>query len=53
MGQPWPLFAYFVIFKHKLCRKTVGLSGIRTRIIVVEGKHADHFTTTMAQQHIF
>ena len=31
--------------------KTVGFSGIRTRIVGVEGKHADHLTTTMAQNY--
>ena len=39
----------FVLFKHKFYRKTVGVSGIRTRIVGVEGKHADHLTTTTAQ----
>ena len=39
----------FVLFKHNLYRKTVGVSGIRTRIIGVEGEHADHLTTTTAQ----
>ena len=24
----------------------LGFSGIRTQIVVVEGEHADHFTTT-------
>ena len=39
----------FVLFKHNLYRKTVGISGIRTRIVGVEGEHADHLTTTTAQ----
>ena len=27
-------------------RKTVGFSGIQTRIVGAEGEHADHLTTT-------
>ena len=30
-------------------KKLVGFSEIRTRIVGVEGKHADHLTTTTAQ----
>ena len=41
MGQPG-LFVFFVLFKHKFCRKTVGVSGIRTRIVRVEGEPLDH-----------
>ena len=49
MCQPRPLFLFiFVLFKHNLYRKTVGVSGIRTRIVGVEGEHADHLTTTTA-----
>ena len=40
----------FGIFKHKFYRKTVGVSGIRTRIVGVEGKHDDHLTTTTTAQ---
>ena len=43
----------FVLFKHNLYRKTVGVSGIRTRIVGVEGEHADHLTTTTALQLSF
>ena len=35
-----------VLFKHKIYRKTVGFSGIWTWIVGVEGKYADHLTTT-------
>ena len=45
MGQPRPLF---VLYENKLHRKTEHVSGIRTRIVGVEGKHADHLTTTTA-----
>ena len=31
--------------------KTVGVSGIRTRIVGVQGKHTDHLTTTTAMFH--
>ena len=49
MGQPRPLF--FIFSNTNLTEKTVGISGIRTRIVGVEGEHADHLTTTttMAQ----
>ena len=34
---------------HSINRiKTVGLRGIRTRIVGVEGKYADHLTNTTA-----
>ena len=41
-----------VLFKQKFNRKTVGVSGIRTRIIGVEGEKADHLTTTTAKSMI-
>ena len=48
-----PTLAFFlfiiVLFKHKCYRKTLGFSWIRTRIVGIEGKHADHLTTTTAQ----
>ena len=34
--------------KHKYYRKTVGVSRIQTRIVGLEGEHADHLTTTTA-----
>ena len=49
MGQPRPLFVYFRSFQTQILqKKTVGVSGIRTRIVWVAGKHADHLTTTPA-----
>ena len=42
----------FDLFKHKLYRKSVGVRGIRTRILRIEGEHADHLTTTTAQARI-
>ena len=36
--------------KPKFYRKTVGFSGIRTRIVRVKGKDAENLTTTTAQQ---
>ena len=38
----------FVVSKHKFYKKTVGFSGIQTRIVGEEGTHADHLTTTTA-----
>ena len=49
MGQPRPLLVYFRSFQQQFYRKIVDLSGIRTRIVGVEGEHADHLTTTTAQ----
>ena len=58
-GLP-PLYSFFkwtnsdlvlsilVLFKHKFYRKTVGFSGIPTRIVRVEGENAYHLTTTTA-----
>ena len=47
MGQPRPLFYLFSFFsKTNFTKKPVGVSQIRTRIIRVEGKQTDHFTTT-------
>ena len=50
MGQPRPLFVYFKYYKTQILqKKTEGFSRIRTRIVRVEGDHADHLTTTAAQ----
>ena len=49
MGQLRPHFWFiFVRFKHKFYRKTVDVSGIQTRIVGIEGKHADHLTPNTA-----
>ena len=49
MGQPRPLFCFFSYFQEQILQKiTVGFGRIRTRIVTVEGKHADHLTTTTA-----
>ena len=49
LNGPTQTFFYFLLFKHKfLQKKTVGFSGIRTRIVRVEGEHSDHLTTTTA-----
>ena len=40
-----PLFVYFRSFQIQLHRKIVDFSGIRIRIVGVEGGHADHLTT--------
>ena len=49
MGQLRPLFVYFRSFQTQMfTEKMVGFSGIRTRIVGVEGEHAYHLTTTTA-----
>ena len=40
--------SFFFLFTHSTAEKTEGFSGIRTRIVEVEGEHADHLTTTTA-----
>ena len=48
-GQPRNLFVYFRSFQTQILqKKTVSFSGIQTRIVRVEGEHADHLTTTTA-----
>ena len=43
MGKPRPLFLFiFVLFKRHFTEKTVGLSGIQTRIDGVESERDDH-----------
>ena len=49
VGQPLPLFVYFCSLQTQYYRKTVGFSGIRTRIVGVEGEHTNHLITTTAQ----
>ena len=49
MGQTPAFLVYFRSFLTQILQKeTVGVCGIRTRIVRVEGKHADHLTTTTA-----
>ena len=48
MGLPGLFLFIFVLFKHKFKEKTVGFNGIQTRIVRLEGEHADHLTTTTA-----
>ena len=45
-------FLFFIIFKHEIYRKTVGVSGTQTRIVGVEGEHTDHLTTITAPSFI-
>ena len=50
MGQPRPLFLYSRSFQTQILhKKTVGLRGIRTRIVGVEGEHVDHLATSTTQ----
>ena len=46
MGQPRPLIRLFLLFSTTIFLKIVRVSGIRTRIVGVEGEHADHWTNT-------
>ena len=48
MGQSRPLLLIFNSFQIQFYRKIEDFNGIRTQIIGVEGKHADHLTTTTA-----
>ena len=48
MGQPRPFFCLFSLFQKQILQKAVCFSGIRTRIVGIEGEHADHLTTTTA-----
>ena len=41
----------FILLKHNISGKNVGFNGIRTLIVIVEGKYADHLTTTTAHDH--
>ena len=53
MGQSQPIFVYLNYFQTHIVQKNCGLNGIQTRIVGVEGKHADHLTTTMAIESSF
>ena len=49
-GPTPALFVNFCSFQtQNLQTKTLGFTGIRARVVVVEGEHADHLTTTTAQ----
>ena len=52
MGPHRPPFGLFSLFSNDITYilKTVDFSGIRTGIFGVEGKQADHLTTTKAQE---
>ena len=49
IGLPRPLFVYFRSFQTIYRIKTLDFIMIRTRIVRVEGEHADHLTTTTAR----
>ena len=48
-GQSRPLFVDFRFFYKQFLQKNVGFRGVQTWIVLVEGEHADHFTTTTTQ----
>ena len=43
--NPGLFFVYFRLFKHKIYRKNIGVGGIQTQIVVIEGEQADHLFT--------
>ena len=48
-AKPGLFFVFFCSFLNtNFTGKTVDVSGIRTRIVGVEGEHTDHLTTTTA-----
>ena len=47
-GRSPASFLYFRSFQQQFYSKIVDYSRNRTRIVGVEGEHADHLTTTMA-----
>ena len=49
MGQPRPFSLFSFFSSTHITEETVGSSRILTRILRVEGKHADHLNTTTAQ----
>ena len=54
MDKPRPLFCLFLFFSNtNFTEKTVHFCTIRTLIVGVEGKHADHLTTTTAHQYCY
>ena len=48
-GPTRPLFCLFSFFSITILQKNCRPQQIRTRIVGVEGEHADHLTTTTAQ----
>ena len=50
MGKPGLFFVYFRSFQTQVYRKTVGVSGIRTGIVGIEGEPADYLTTNTARE---
>ena len=46
-------FCLFSFFSNTILQKTVGFSGIRTRIVRVEGEQAHHLTTVTAPRVVF
>ena len=49
----WESPSPFVLFKLFLNKKIVDCSGIRSRIVGVEGMHSDHLTITPTQVNNF
>ena len=49
MGRSRRSLSYFRPFHNCFYRKIVDFSGIRARVIGIEGEHADHLIATTAQ----
>ena len=53
-ANPGLFLFILILFNTQFYRKkNVGISGIRTWIVGVEGKHTDHLTTTTALKHLW
>ena len=48
-GPTTASFVYFRSFLQQFKEKIVGFRGIWTEIVGIEGKHADHLTTTTTE----
>ena len=54
LNGPTPAsFCVFSFFSITILQKILDLSGIRKRIVGVEGEHADHMTTTTARRSFY
>ena len=52
-ANPGRFLFILVPFQTQIVQKSVGFSRIRIRIVIVEGKHANHLTTTTALVYHF
>ena len=52
MSHPRPLLFTFVLFNYNFYRNFVYFSGNRTRIVGIEGEHADHHHCPLSSKDI-